>query len=96
MDDKKDCKIAACCKANWCGFLGIILVLLAVVLTLITCEGLGIFGMFLVGMVFCCHKQMSSKLCRSGCACGCKCCDSSDDVVCDVTAKVEKKVAAKK
>ncbi len=92
MDDKKDCKISACCKANWCGFLGIILVLLAVVLTLITSSGLGIFGMFLVGMMFCCHKHMSSKLCGSGC----KCCGSSGDVVCDVTEKVEKKAAAKK
>lgn len=90
MDDKMDCKVSACCKANWCGILGIILVLLAVILTLITFSGFGIFGMFLVGMMFCCHKHMTSKFGnRCACGCGCKCCDSSDSEaeVCDVVDK---------
>lgn len=89
MDNKMDCKVSACCKANWCGILGIILVLLAVILTLITFSGFGIFGMFLVGMLFCCHKHMTSKICGSRCACGCQCCGSSDSevVVCDVAEK---------
>ena len=101
MEDNKNCKIAACCKANWCGIVGFVLVILAVILTLVTFSGFGIFGMFLAGLVFCCHKHMSSKTCGNGCACGCKCCGSSDDVmVCNATEKdkvvVEKKTAAKK
>lgn len=99
MDDKKDCKIAACCKSHWCGVVGLVLVILAVVLTLVTFSGFGIFGMFLAGIVFCCHKHMSSKMCGSGCGCGCKCCGSSDNMVCGTTEKetvVEKKAAAKK
>ena len=99
MDDKKDCSIAACCKANWCGIFGVVLVSLAVILTLITSSDFGILGMFLVGAMFCCHKHMASKGCGTGCACGCKCCGSSADM-CDVSAKanvvVEKKTAAKK
>ena len=100
MDDKTNCKISACCKANWCGILGIILVVLASILTIITFSGLGIFGMFLVGVMMCCHKHMSWKTCGNKCGCGCACCGSSDDVVCDVSGKnqvgVENKTTPKK
>ncbi len=85
MDDKKECKIAACCKSNCCGIIGMILVVLATILTLITLNGAGILGMFVAGLVFCCHKHMSSKGCCPGCRCGC--CSSEDTMVCSLGDK---------
>ena len=85
MDDKKECKIAACCKSNCYGIMGMILVVLATILTLVTLNGAGILGMFLAGLVFCCHKHMSSKSCCLGCRCGC--CSSEEEMVCTVSNK---------
>lgn len=96
MDDKEKCKITACCKSHGCKILGLILVVLAVILTVITFSGLGILGMFLVGMVFCCHKHLSSRVGGCGCGCGCSCCPSSDDASCGVSDKVVAKKASPK
>jgi hypothetical protein len=98
MDDKKDCKISACCKTHWCTALGMIFLVVAVVLTITTYSSLGIFGMFLAGIMLCCHKHMSARRC--GCGCGCACCASCDESVCDTPKKAQavgvKKAATKK
>ena len=97
MKDEKNCKISECCKTHWYRILGIILLILAVVLTVLTFNGLGILGMFLAGLMLCCHKHLSSKM--GGCACGCACC-SMDEKKCTTASKekpvVEKKIASKK
>jgi len=101
MDDESKCKITECCKTHWYRILGIILLVLAVILTVITFSGLGILGMFLAGLMLCCHKHLSSKMgwCGSGCGCGCSCCGSPDDVICNINEKenvVAKKIVPKK
>ena len=98
MDDEKKCKITECCKTHWYRVLGIILLVLAVVLTVVTFSGLGILGMFLAGLMLCCHKHISSKM--GSCGCSCSCCDPCDEVKCSTMGKekvvVEKKAATKK
>ena len=96
MDDKNKCKITECCQKHWYRMLGIILVVLAAILTVITFSGLGILGMFLAGLMLCCHKHLSSGMGWGGCGCGCSCCSSSNDMKCNVTEKVEKKTSSKK
>lgn len=83
MDHMKSCDTKSDCKMHWCSIFGVIFILLATVLTLFTLNGLGILGMFLVGLMFCCHKKMSSRGC---CAC-CKCCDTSEKGVCHTSDK---------
>lgn len=78
MDDVKNCKISACCKGNMCGIVGMILIVIATILTLYTLSGLGIFAMFLVGVMMGCHKHLASR----GCGCGCKCCKPEDNIAC--------------
>ncbi len=73
MDDKGKCKISECCKNHGCKIFGIILVVIATILTIITFNGLGILGMFIVGLMLCGHKHLSSKM-GCGCDCGCSCC----------------------
>ena len=90
MDDLKNCKITDC-KTHWCALFGIILVVLATVLTFMTLSGLGILGMFFAGLMMCCHKRMSLN------CCGCSCCSSTDGMACDMSEKdIVKKVPAKK
>ena len=92
MDDLKNCKMADC-KTHWCALFGIVLIVLATVLTFMTLSGLGILGMFLAGLMLCCHKKMSMNRC--GCECGC--CSGSDGMGCDMPEKdIVKKVVVKK
>lgn len=90
MEDAKKCKITECCKTHWYKILGVILLVLAVILTVITFSGLGILGMFLAGLMLCCHKHLSSKMgwgcCDGGCGCDCSCCSAADVVVYDTHA----------
>ena len=63
---------------------GLILLIIATVLTVFTAKGLGIAAMFIVGLVLYCHKFL-----------GCHCCHSSDDhpESCDTETKPLVKVA---
>lgn len=67
MEKDKDCKVSACCTTHRCEILGVIFLAVATVLTLLTYSGIGIFGMFLVGLVFCCHKHLGCRRCNCGC-----------------------------
>jgi hypothetical protein len=95
MDDKSKCKISECCQKHWYRILGIVLVVLAAILTIVTFSGLGILGMFLAGLMLCCHKHLSSKM---GCGCDCPCC--SPEGMCGTGEKdkvvSERKTASKK
>lgn len=59
MKDKKYCNILACCWDYRHELSGLILLVLATLLTLFTGSSLGIFSMFLVGLVLYCHKFWS-------------------------------------
>ena len=56
MKNKKYCEITSCCWGYRHELIGIILLILATILTLATCNSMGIFAMFLVGVVLFCHK----------------------------------------
>ncbi len=57
MKDSKYCKVTSCCWDHRHELVGLILLIIASFLTIVTCNGLGIIGMFLVGLVLCCHKH---------------------------------------
>lgn len=81
MDDSKSCKIKEGCKLHFCGIFGVILIVLATILTFVTASSLGILGMFFVGIMLCCHKKMSSCKMPYGCRCCCPCDETSCDTV---------------
>jgi hypothetical protein len=85
MIGSENCKITTDCKTHWCGIFGIVLIVLATILTFVTSSGLGILGLFFAGIMMCCHKHWScGKTSECRCCCGCKCCDTEKDKVCDV------------
>lgn len=83
MDNVKNCDTNSGCKMHGCTIIGAIFIILGTILTIFTLSGFGILGMFLVGLVFCCHKKISSKTC---CAC-CKCCNTSEAGDCHTVNK---------
>ena len=56
MDDLKSCNVGSNCWTIRYEIVGIILLVLATILTLITLNGFGIAAMFIVGAALCCHK----------------------------------------
>ena len=58
MKDSKYCKYTACCWDYRHELLGIILLVIATLLTIATCNSFGIAAMFLVGLVLCCCRHM--------------------------------------
>ncbi len=90
MENKKDCKVSACCRTHGCKIVGALVLVLATILTLITYDGMGIFGLFVVGLVFCCHRQMS---CRS---CSCGCCTTDNTECCTIEKECDTPVKSKK
>jgi hypothetical protein len=59
MKGKKDCSVMACCWNYRHELSGLILLVIATLLTVFTGSSLGIFAMFLVGLVLYCHKFWS-------------------------------------
>ena len=57
MEHVDQCQKTEACRPSGCKIVGYVLLAIATLLTLITLNGLAIFGMFLVGMLFCCHKH---------------------------------------
>jgi len=56
MEDSKNCQVGTNCWTFRFELVGLVLVILATILTLLTLSGLGIAAMFLVGAALCCHK----------------------------------------
>ncbi len=56
MDDLKSCNVGSNCWTIRYEIVGIVLLILATILTLITLNGFGIAAMFIVGAALCCHK----------------------------------------
>lgn len=80
-----------CCWAYKYEILGLLFLLLATILTLITFNSIGIAAMFFVGLVLCAHRCLCYKTCD---ACG-KTCDAID-VIDESAQNVVKKTASKK
>ena len=72
MKDSKYCKYTSCCWDHRHELLGIILVVIATLLTIATNNSIGIAAMFLVGLGLCrgrhlfCHCSHSNDHCHTG------------------------------
>ncbi len=82
---EKNKKPDGCCTSHRCEIIGIIFLAIATILTLLTFSGVGILGLFIVGLVFCMHKHLGHRKC----CCGCDCCASNSS--CDLPAAEAKK-----
>ncbi|WP_133128169.1 hypothetical protein [Legionella nagasakiensis] len=60
---KQSNKIHGCFWVYRFEILGLILLLIATILTILTANGIGIAAMFLVGLVLCAHKCLCHKSC---------------------------------
>ena len=58
MKNSKYCHITACCWDFRHELLGIILLIIATFLTIVTGNGFGIIAIFLVGGVLCCYRHL--------------------------------------
>jgi len=83
MKKGKNCSEHMECWSGFAGILGVAFIVVATILTLLTMNGLGILGMFIVGVMLCRRKMVL-----------CPCCDSHDEH-CD-KKPAKKKPAAKK
>ena len=59
MKDSKYCQMTACCWGYRHELLGLILLIIASFLTILTCNSIGIAAMLLVGGLLCCYKHLS-------------------------------------
>lgn len=91
MENSVKCKVMECCRSNRCSAVGIVLIVIASIMTIVTFSGLGIFGMFIVGLAMCCHKRL---LCQCGC---CNSTNVTDEVptVCEAASKEPKRTTKK-
>ena len=70
--DTKKCDVMSGCWTHRSQVLGAVFLVIAAILTLLTLNGFGILGMFLVGIMLCRRKSMES-------CCGCSCHSMMDD-----------------
>ncbi len=91
MKGAKKCNLDMGCWSGFVGILGVAFILVATVLTIYTMNGVGILGMFIVGVMLCRRKMVI-----------CPCCDAHKefcDDLCETESKPKpkaKKPAAKK
>ena len=96
MKESKKCETVGACWTHRSQVVGASFLVIASILTLLTLNGFGILGMFLVGIMLCRRKSM----------CTCPCCvshpmmethcSSGDEVEMHVKKKTMKKPAVKK
>ncbi len=75
MESVKNDKMIDCVRTHRRVVFGLILVIIATVLTLFTLSSLGILGMFIVGSMFCVGHCFQ----RGCCCCGSSMCDASQE-----------------
>lgn len=69
MKDSKYCGITSCCWSFRHELLGLILLIIATLLTIATCNSFGIVAMFLAGLVLCCYKHVSCHIAHGNTHC---------------------------
>lgn len=65
MNKKGDCKIRDSISSHRGMIAGVFFLVVATLLTILTLNGMGIFGMFIAGLVLCCHKHMCGSTCHA-------------------------------
>jgi len=89
MKDVKKCVKDMGCWSGFAGVLGVAFVIVATILTLLTMNGLGILGMFFVGVMLCRRKMVICPCCKSHC-------EVDSDCVVESKPKAKPKKAAVK
>jgi hypothetical protein len=69
MKNKKYGEMTTCCWGYRHELLGLVLLVLATILTIVTASGPGIFAMFLVGLGLVCCKHWSHHCCHTDTHC---------------------------
>lgn len=64
MKNNKYGEVTTCCWSYRHELLGLVLLVLATILTIATASGLGIFAMFIVGLGLCCRKCLPHHCCH--------------------------------
>ena len=84
MKKGKQCDRNMECWSGFAGILGVAFIVIATILTLITMNGVGILGMFIVGIMLCRRKMVI-----------CPCYESIDDCSTETKPKAKKAPAKK-
>lgn len=61
----KKCGVDMGCWSGFAGVLGVAFIIVATILTLLTMNGLGILGMFFVGVMLCRRKMVMCPCCHA-------------------------------
>lgn len=65
MSENKKCTKIHCIMQYRYELLGIILIVLATLLTIVTMDSLGIIAMYIIGAILCCHQYcLKHSICR--------------------------------
>lgn len=91
MKDSKYCKYSACCWNHRHELLGLVLIVIATLLTVTTNNSIGIAAMFLVGLGLCCGRHLSCHMGHSK-----DHCHSGDESCCTMPCENNDKEPAKK
>ena len=73
MKDSKYCRMTSCCWGYRHEILGLILLIIATLLTISTYNSCGIVAMFLVGTILCCYKYLGCYKAYNGDHCDINC-----------------------
>lgn len=76
VKDEKKCGLTGACWAHRSKLVGGFFLIVATILTLLTLNGFGILGMFLVGILLCRRNMMCGCSCRTSCSEECSPCDT--------------------
>ena len=87
MKNSKYCEMSSCCKDHRHEVFGIILLVIATILTIASQNSFGIIAMFLAGLVLCCYKRIPFHICNTHCHCPCVEAGEKMDKSCDAPAK---------
>ena len=92
MKSDKECSMNERCRSCWHEILGLALLVIATILTIVTCNSIGIAAMFLVALVLCCYKCLAHHCMHH------HCCSSYDHCHDDTECKMqsEEKSSAKR
>lgn len=94
MKDSKHCHSVGCVWGHRHELLGLILLIIATILTVVSYNGFGILAMFIVGAVLCCYKYWHFCHCHhthDACSSDAEQCHVDMSEVIKETAKTKKK-----
>lgn len=79
MKDSKYCQTTSGCWGHRHELLGLILLIIATLLTIASHNSFGIVAMFIVGVVLCCSRHWALSFCHCQCHCHDHCLETCTD-----------------